>query len=355
MNKKNHYQTIIIGAGVAGANIAYLLSQRDIDILVISDGIIASHSAGAFVSPKIGKASSLKTLTDNSFEFAREFYNSKFPKYYHQTGVIRLPKDKLDSEKFNIYREFNTSKFRDISSSELKDININSLYNGFLFDEAGVCDSEICIDLLDGVDIVEKRVVDIKQDNNLWIIDEYSCDNLILATGYRDDLFDIRYMGIGGTYGCRGDFKSDIDIPYSLHKNLSISSNFDGIIKIGATHKDEKIDSMIDKASKIVDISQIELLQTYCGNRAGSRDYFPLVGRVVDSKFMLDNYPNLKKGNKYPLKYIDNLFILNGLGARGFVLAPSMAKILVEYILDNRDIPKEVNPDRLFFKWCRRL
>ncbi|SHO81672.1 tRNA (5-methylaminomethyl-2-thiouridylate)-methyltransferase / FAD-dependent cmnm(5)s(2)U34 oxidoreductase [hydrothermal vent metagenome] len=352
---KNYYDTIIIGAGVAGANIAYSLFQKAESILVISDGIIASNSAGAFVSSKIGKASPLKTLTDKSFEFAKDFYISKFPKYYHQTGVIRLPKDKKDSEKFDIYREFNTSSFRDINIDELKKKSINSLYDGFIFDDAGVCDSEICQELLKDIEVVDIKVQDIKRDNDLWQIDRYSSKNLILATGYRDDLFDIKYMGIGATYGCRGDFKSNIDIPNSLHKNVSISKNFDGIIKIGATHRDEKITSMIEKASHLIDISKVELIKTYCGNRAGSRDYSPLVGKIIDVKYMLDNYPNIKKGRTYRLKYIDNLFILNGLGGRGFVLAPLMAKMLSEYIIDDIELPKEINPDRLFFKWCRKL
>ena len=353
--KKNRYKTIIIGAGVAGANIAYNLSQMGEDILVVSDGNIASSAAGAFVSPKIGKSSPLKSLTDRAFEFAREFYISTFHKYYHQTQMIRLPKDMADSDKFKIYREANSSKFRDITSKELKEININSPYSGFIFDDGGVCDSDICDELLNGIKVVNLEVREIIRVDDLWQVGEYLANNLILATGYRDNLFDIAYMGIGATYGCRGDFKSTLNIPISLHKNVSISKNFDGIIKIGATHKDESINSMIEKASHLIDGSKIELISTYCGNRAGSRDYFPLVGRVVDTQYMLDNYPNLKKGTKHPLKYIDNLFIINGLGARGFVLAPLMAKYLSDYMINNIELPKEINPDRLFFKWCRRL
>ena len=90
------YDTIIIGAGIAGAATAHALTQKGQKVLVVDKRGIASGgsgAAGAFVSPKIGKGSSLQTLTNEAFSFAKDFYLSTCPEYFHQTGVIRIPKD----------------------------------------------------------------------------------------------------------------------------------------------------------------------------------------------------------------------------------------------------------------------
>ena len=65
-NQNNIYNTIVIGAGIAGCCVAHFLHKKGVEILVLDrSGIAASGgsgAAGAFVSPKIGKGSPLQTL-----------------------------------------------------------------------------------------------------------------------------------------------------------------------------------------------------------------------------------------------------------------------------------------------------
>ncbi len=70
---------------------------------------------------------------------------------------------------------------------------------------------------------------------------------------------------------------------------------------------------------------------------------------------MLENYPTITRGAKPELKYMDNLYVCNGLGGRGFVFAPLMAERLAEQIIEGKEMDSRVNPDRLFLKWCRKL
>jgi tRNA 5-methylaminomethyl-2-thiouridine biosynthesis bifunctional protein len=195
--------------------------------------------------------------------------------------------------------------------------------------------------------------------------DTPTAQNIVLATGYQNDLFDMRYMGIKGLWGSRGDYRTDADMSVSLHKNLSISSSRSGIVKIGATHvkhpnpcmvcDGRPIAGLFDGASELVDTEDFILKETFCGMRSGSRDYFPVVGSVIDVRHMLEEYPDIVRGAKPAPRYLPNVFVLNGLGGRGFVWAPIMAHWLAEHIINGANVSHSVHPDRLFLKWARKL
>jgi len=223
----------------------------------------------------------------------------------------------------------------------------------------------MCAAILEEIPHVQCDVRSLFFEEGVWSVGEYNSENIVLATGYQNEIFDMRYMGVKGTWGSRGDYKSVLDLSVSMHKSISVSANVNGIIKIGATHikskepcmlcNGEPLKSLFETASQMVDTSDFVLKETFCGMRSGSKDYFPLVGRVIDVPYMLEEYPLIRRGAKPELKHINNLFICNGLGGRGFVFAPYMAELLTEAIVEGREMDSRVNPDRLFLKWCRKL
>ena len=366
------YDTIIIGAGIAGASLAYALTQQNQKVLVLDKNGIASGgsgAAGAFVSPKIGKGSDLQTLTNEAFLFAKEFYLSTCPEYFHQTGVIRIPKDESDTQKFCEYEKFNNTVYENYSKEKLKSLGIGIEFDSFYFHDAGDCDAvQVCEYLLRDIEVEIYNITEIVYKDGMWNVfrqaQEVEAKNIVLATGYESNLADLRYMGIRGTWGTRGDFKTSLDLKVSMHQSMSVGSNIDGIIKLGATHEKEVKEvvpcsdahalSLKEKASFMIDTSDLEFHKSYCGMRAGSKDYFPLVGKVIDVSYMIENYPKILRGTKPKLTYVDNLYVLNGLGGRGFVFAPLMAKLLAECIVEEKEVDSRVNPDRLFLKWCRK-
>ena len=362
------YDCIIIGAGIAGASTAYALTQKGQSVLVLDKKGIASGgsgAAGAFVSPKIGKGSPLQTLTNEAFEYAKDFYLTTSPSLFHQTGVIRIPKDEADAKKFSEYEPFNENRYKNYKTEQLQAQGISVGFDSFFFPEAGVCDAkEICEDLLSEIDVLVYEVKEIIQEDGLWCVGDYSAKHLVLATGYESELADLRYMGIKGTWGTRADFSTKLALEVSMHQSMSVGANVDGIIKLGATHEKEVKEPvpcqegqallLKEKASSLIDTSDLELKEVFCGMRSGSKDYFPLVGKVIDVPFMLDKYPAIMRGAKPEMKYIDNLYVSNGLGGRGFVFAPLIAKMLAECIVEDKEIDVRVDPDRLFLKWCRK-
>jgi len=365
------YDVIVVGAGIAGCSSAYFLKEKGLRVLVLDRAGVAvaggSAAAGAFVSPKIGKGSSLQTLTNEAFEFAKDFYLEHFPQHFKQTGVIRIPKDNDDANKFREYEAFNTSRRKLINGVSLPEFGINLHSNSFLFDEAGVCDaSKMCEAFLEDIDYLQYDVKSLNYEDGVWSIGDYSASKLILATGYENKFFDMRYMGVKGTWGSRGDYETTLDLDVSMHKQISVSANLNGVVKIGATHEKgetackncttDPLKELFSVASEMVDTSDFKLKEIFCGMRAGSKDYFPLVGSVIDVPDMLEKNPKLVRGAKLKEepKRMENLYVCNGLGGRGFVFAPLMGKILADNIVDGKEIDKRVNPDRLFLKWCRK-
>ena len=363
-----NYDTIIIGAGIAGAATAHALAQKGQKVLVLDKRGIASGgsgAAGAFVSPKIGKGSPLQTLTNEAFSFAKDFYLANCPQHFHQTGVIRIPKDEADAKKFSAYAPFNQNRYELYSKDKLRAEGIGCDLEGFYFPDAGDCDAKaVCEVLLSEIEVVQYEVRRIRQEEGVWYAGAYSAKNLVLATGYECDLADLRYMGIKGTWGTRGDFASDLELKVSMHQSISIGANVKGVIKLGATHEKavkapvpcQAGQALIlkEKASSLIDTSDLELKEVFCGMRAGSKDYFPLAGRVIDVATMLAEHPAVGRGAKPEMCYRENLYVCNGLGGRGFVFAPLMAKQLAEYIVEGKEVDSRVNADRLFLKWCRK-
>jgi len=366
-----NYDVIVVGAGIAGCSSAYFLKKKGLEVLVVDRAGIAveggSAAAGAFVSPKIGKGSSLQSLTNEAFEFSKAFYLQNFPEHFKQTGVVRIPKDEEDAKQFYEYEKHDSSKRVWLTVDRLENLGVKKSKDSFLFKEAGVCDApKMCEAFLEGIDHVKYDVKSLSYEDGLWSIGNYSANKLVLATGHENKFFDMRYMGIRGTWGTRGDYESNLDLGVSLHKKISVSANIEGIVKIGATHEKEinacvrcgekPLEKLFSVASDMVDTSDFKLKEIFCGMRAGSKDYFPLVGSVIDVTEVLANNPKLVRGEKLQEepKHMENLYVCNGLGGRGFVFAPLVGKMLAENIVDGKAMDKRVNPDRLFLKWCRK-
>ncbi len=270
-----------------------------------------------------------------------------------------------------MYEQYNDTDYKWLTPLELQALGIKEEHNSFLFEEAGVCDApELCNAILQQVPFKQFDVNELTYDGTQWHLLNAECytlnaKHIVLSLGHENSLFDMRYMGVRGTWGSRGDYYSKLELGVSMHKSISVSANVDGVIKLGATHVKAKepcivcdgkpLKSLEEKAADMVDTSDFKLKETFCGMRSGSKDYFPLAGRVVDVPYMAEHHPNVFRGAKPALKHLENIFVLNGLGGRGFVLAPLMAQWLAELIVEGKEMDKWVDPDRLFLKWARKL
>ena len=211
------------------------------------------------------------------------------------------------------------------------------------------------------------KVETLDYQDNYWLLNgKIKAKSIILTTGYDTTLLDEKYIKIRPVWGRRIDVNTSTSLMYNYHKSCSISKSKDGIVSIGATHHRDKedikntqkdIDELLSKASDILNLDDVKVVNECFGARASSFDYLPIVGDVINSTETIKQYPYLKNGTKVPnnlfSKY-NNLYMINGVGGRGFVLSPYLSKILVDYLLENKNIDDKIKTDRLFIKDVKR-
>ncbi len=349
---------VVIGAGICGCNVAYFLNKAGKNVLLVDKNQKvaggASGAAGAFLSPLLGKNNKFKTLVNQALRYSTEFYKQNFEDCITNNGVLRIPKNQTDREKFKNYDH-------DFEFSEIDD--------GYFFEIGSLVDSaKVCEKLSFGCEKrFEYEVSSISREENLWIINgEIKTKNIILATGAKIDLIDEPWLKIRPVWGQRIVVESDLPLTYSYHKECSVSPNINGRISIGATHhrfvyekdvSDEDAKKLLELANSMIPIKNPKIIDMLGGARSASEDYLPILGKIIDAKATLKEFPYIIHGTKVKNERFtryENLYFINGVGGRGFVLAPFLAKLLSENILQDSPINDEILCDRLFLREVKR-
>jgi len=365
-----NYDYVIIGAGISGSCVAYELAKHNDNILLIDKNSDvasgASGAAGAFLSPLLGKGNSFKDLVTKSLKYSTSFYQKNFPKHFNNCGTTRIPQNEEDEKKFKSYIPF-------------MDFDYKKEKQGYYFKIGSVIDSfNMCKSIISscGNSIDTKfnyEVTNLEYKNDLWFLNgEVKTKNIIFTSGSDVSLIDQFYLKIRAVWGQRIDISTSSSFSHNYHKACSISQstslNDDKyLVSIGATHhRDvdgiEDIESntleLLTKANDIQKLDEVSVLNHYVGARACSIDYFPIVGDIIDSVKTLEEFPYLVNGTHVETKrYIrfKNAYVLTGVGGRGFVLAPYLAKKLVNNIINRDKLDMSIKTDRLFQREVKRI
>lgn len=382
MNKKE-FDYVIVGAGIAGCSLAHFLSKYSQSVLLIDKNedvaFGASGAAGAFLSPLLGKPNKFKDLITKSLNFSINYYKENFSEDLINCGTCRIPKNEEDEQKFQSYIPYMDFEYEKYEEGYL--FKIGSLVKPY----------ELCKKLSKNTQrLFDYEVKTIEKKENIWKINnEIKAKNLFLTTGADISLIDEKYLDIRAVWGQKIDINTTTSININYHKECSLSiSNDKQVVSIGATHNrfyDDKIDSsynlklkninkikhndytnniiqndiseLLKKANDIKVLNDVKVLDVKIGARASSVDYFPMLGKLVDAEKSFEKYPHLKNGFQIKnenLEMIENLYILNGVGGRGFVLSPYLAHVLVENIFNNIEIEEEITNFRLFKRWAKK-
>jgi len=361
------YDVAVVGAGINGCSIAYELTQSGKRVLLLDEGGIASGgsgAAGAFISPKFSKSGELKEILHDAFLYSMEFYEKNFPQLFTKAQLLHIAKEESDAEILRVYKERTDLELKELQSELGESISI----------DAGIVDAKVmCEALAKYATFKKQKVQSLVYDEGSWRINEtYAAKEVVLATGAYESIIQEPYIKLRGVWGHRIDIETTTKNPYSLHQYVSISPSKEGVLAIGATHNvhyhpqttkeaydvEEGRRELLEKASRTLQLENIKILKDYTGLRSGSFDYMPMIGSLVLSLETLADKSirfQVKKPDYKAYSYYPNLYMINGSGGYGFVLAPYLAKILSEHIISGTKISDRLSPARFFARWAKKL
>lgn len=366
----NAFDIIIIGAGINGCSLAYTLKNKGQKVLVLEKEDIASGgsgAAGAFINPKISKSGPLKELIEKAYLFALPFYEEYFPTFTTTAPLLHIAKYEDDNDKVEYFNKHTHLEVQETPSalSAMLTEHANSFARTYIKRSAIVEAKAVCEAMLNGATYKTMKVIEPKYKDAYWHIQDYSAKKLILCTGGEEEVVKEPYIKLRRIYGQRCEVRSDTRMPASIHHEVSVSvTKKNGCIAIGASHylDQDKMPSkhageaeLIALAQKSVKLDNVSVIDSFTGMRSGSNDYLPLLGPIVDSSRSIRNHPEFLKGSIKPeLSYHPDLYMINGAGGYGFVLAPYLSCLLAEHIVDKKELPAFLEPKRFFYRWAKK-
>ncbi len=363
------FDIIIVGAGINGCALAHALHDKGKRVLVLDkEGIAAggSGAAGAFINPKISKAGPLKELIEDAYRFSLEFYIKHVPHLCTPAPLLHIAKYADDNDKVSYFK----------SHTSLNQMSVPSSVQGLLTEHAkafaSVCLKEnavleaqqVCEALLEGVPYVKQEVKNPCYQNGQWYIDSYRSPVMVLTTGAYESVIKDESIQLRRIYGQRCEVESPQVLDMTMHHEVSVSATKkNGRIAIGASHYlheeqmpslQEESETLMEMAKKSFKLEEIRLRDSFRGMRSGSNDYLPIVGQMIDIDKSLALAPQALKGDKTaPVCYKDGLYIINGVGGYGFVLAPYLASMLAEHLISGKEIEAYLQPKRFYYRYAK--
>ena len=353
------FDALVIGAGIAGASIAFWLARSGLKVGVLEQAQPASGAsgaAGAFLSPMMGKGGAVMELVNTALVETLALYGDIAPDLLVCGGALRFPKRDEQVERFWALADY------------LK-IPHERRGEGLFFPDAGVvCAEALCARLLAGCTLLKAKADRPFYQNGEWHTAGFSAPVLVAATGAYPSLVPDNWMQLRGVWGERLAIHSPDKIPTNLMGAVSISATLScNTAAIGATHRRAKAEWVVDEAAAmdllreakmlLPSLEQARVMDIKAGMRPASMDYLPVAGALPHAHQIAAAFPELMRGRRIAQEqfaYYPGLYLHTGHGGRGFVTAPYTARLLAEAIVSKKPMPAHLEPARFIARHFRR-
>jgi glycine/D-amino acid oxidase-like deaminating enzyme len=338
---------LIAGGGLAGICIAYQLAEKNIPFILLDKGSNQSSlKAAGLINPIVFRRMLKSWRVDEFLPYALEFY-IKIGKYtnadfFHHLPMRRGFAHQQETELWETKQ--NSEEYRHyLSEISEEDENSNALINNFgtgIVKQTGFVDAKT---------FLENSYIYFKSLNS-YLNTEYKYDEFDLANlTFRGDKFEkiifcegyngiynpwFNYLPLQPTKGQTIIIKSnEIKSNEILNRKCFVLPLGNNEFKVGATYEWNTTDlsiteegvSILKNNLKQLISNKYEVIHQDAGIRPTVKDRRPLVGE----------HPQFK-----------NTFIFNGLGTKGYLMAPLLSKELYEFIFENIPLSQEVNISR---------
>lgn len=325
---------IIVGSGIAGICFAEHALQNNKSILVINDtSQNASKIAGGLYNPVILKRFSEVWKAQEQINYLTVFY-AELENKLNVTLDYKLPiYRKLFSveEQNNWFVASDKKGLSDFLASKLHYKKYKNIAAHFGYGEvlhSGFVDTKLLLNAYQNYLLSNSMLLSetfdyskLEIQKDYVVYKNHKAKNIVFAEGFgmlSNPFF--KQLPLDGTKGELLIIKAPkLDLDVILKTSLFILPLGNDLYKVGATYNWEDktaVPTASGKQELIDDLKEIiqcdfEIIEHLAGVRPTVKDRRPMLG----------THPKLS-----------NLHLLNGLGTRGVMLGPSMAKALFEYI-----------------------
>ena len=346
MIKKDY---IIVGLGIAGISFCEQLEMQGKTFVVIDNGVEGSTAkSGGVFNPTVLKRFTAAWNASAYHPFAVGFYKSISEKlqikFFEETPIKRIFKsieeqnnwtvasDKIELEQFlssaflkntNSAIEAPLGFGEVLGTAQIKTENLLLGYRNYLSNKGNLLSENF-------------QYEEIQQKVNSVIYKNFSAKKIIFTEGAK--VIDNPYFPKKAIIGNKGEYiiikAPELKLNSLLKGSMYIIPIGDNLYKVGATYSRDDYslhptenakDEIISKLKSFINCS-FEIIGQTTGVRPTTRDHRPLLGSV----------------NENP-----NLVFFNGLGSRGFLMAPLLSEILYKYLEEDLLLIKEININRV--------
>ena len=339
---------VVVGLGLAGISFCEQLEKQGKTYIVIADDSqIASKVAGGLYNPVILKRFTIAWNAKEQLEKALPFYTS-LEKKLNITLDYKLPvlRRFASIEEQNLWFEASDKEsLKPFLSQEIvpnKNLNIDAPFGYGQVMNTGRIDTEVLISSYTEYLLAKNNLLQETFDHEALKISEdgiryksITAQQIVFAEGFglkKNPYFN--YLPLTSTKGEYVDVKAP-----NLKESCAIKSSIfiipwkEDIYRVGATYKWKDITNLPTEESKEELLKKLdafikcdyEVVNHVAGIRPTVTDRRPLVGRHPEHA---------------------NLYVLNGFGSRGVIIAPFASEQLLNYIEKDEALHKEMNISR---------
>lgn len=342
-------KVLIVGAGLSGICLSHHFKERNVNLTLIDNGI--NHStvvAAAMINPLVFRRMTKSWRVDDFLPYAKSYYEQLAAEWKQQVYyplVIRRFFSSVQERNFWIERQSNPAFSEYVIPMTEEDESIHPFANEFgsgRVNNAAHIDAELYLHAS-----IEQLKTTLRYQQSPF---DYA--QLNAETGsYQGEEFDLilfaeGYLGVDNPWfkdlpltQTKGETLtiqlSELSTAESLNRKCFLLPLKDSIYKIGSnyswddpsTHITEEAKHLIlDNFGYLTDERPV-VLEQKAGVRPTTLDRRPFIG-------------------KHP--HFERLAIFNGLGAKGFLIAPLLAKEFVDALMDGKEIDAECRINHRF-------
>lgn len=339
-------KVLVVGGGLAGACVGYQLKEIGVHVVLIDSGVnVSSRVAAGMINPLVFRRMTKSWRLDEFLPFALDFYRDLEKKtnvnFLHEITIRRFFSS-IQEREFWLDRqenpEFQNYMFPVSSEDETIFPYANEFGSGRV-KNSYFLNTNLLIDTLiakSGVELIRATFEYDHLDPEKGSYKGESYDRIIFCEGYQSKANPwFHYLPVDSTKGETLTVEATTLFEGESFNRKCFSLPLgNNQFRVGATyvwHTDntelttEGRELLLHNLSYLTE-EKVKVVDQTAGVRPTTRDRRPFMG----------NHPEFQK-----------LSVFNGLGAKGFMMAPLLTKELIDFLLFNKPLQKECGIERI--------